>query len=257
MDPTEIEHLVQELSLSNEAKSSTVILSERTVQQSEERLKKCVVGKIYTSKAVNRETLLTQVPKIIQSRGSTSIEIIGENVFIVEFDVQTDKKRCLEEGPWNFFNSFMAFKEPTDVTHVGEVEFSDLLVWVQLHNLPIVCVHESAIHEIGSLVGEVIEVDVGIDGRCFGKFARVRVRRPIDKPLQRCVMTALNKEGEKHMILLKYERLPDFCYKCGRIGHVMRECMVVIYLGKPLPYGTWLKAGRVEFSGGRSEGGRG
>ncbi|TXG69340.1 hypothetical protein EZV62_004275 [Acer yangbiense] len=57
----------------------------------------------------------------------------------------------------------------------------------------------------------------------------------------------LGKTDKVTMVSLKYERLPDFCYACGRIGHGMKECldeeaMKVALEGSPTKFGYWLKA---------------
>ncbi|KAL5738493.1 hypothetical protein ACOSP7_031254 [Xanthoceras sorbifolium] len=47
--------------------------------------------------------------------------------------------------------------------------------------------------------------------------------------------------------LIKYERLPDFCYGCGYIGHSVREChnsevRKSIMEGVEPKFGVWLRA---------------
>lgn len=68
----------------------------------------------------------------------------------------------------------------------------------------------------------------------------------IDKPLRRGVKIATGKETSK-WVEIKYERLGDFCFYCGRLGHTNRACQfhgdgeesgtTVVY-----QYGPWWKA---------------
>ncbi|RXH78461.1 hypothetical protein DVH24_001979 [Malus domestica] len=39
----------------------------------------------------------------------------------------------------------------------------------------------------------------------------------------------------------RYERLQDFCYKCGRICHVLNECFFAQAPGSVAGYGEWTK----------------
>ena len=42
-------------------------------------------------------------------------------------------------------------------------------------------------------------------------------------PLKRCTMV-VNGKGEKVWVYFRYEKLLNFCYWCGTIGHVEDDC---------------------------------
>ncbi|KAK2664345.1 hypothetical protein Ddye_002919 [Dipteronia dyeriana] len=95
------------------------------------------------------------------------------------------------------------------------------------------------------MIGEVLVVD----GGSTGKFMRVRVRMDIDQPLKRCLRVDIMGDGVETVMLLRYERLPNHCFKCGRVGHRTMDCAsnepipVINGTEEPL-FGLWLRATR-------------
>lgn len=43
-------------------------------------------------------------------------------------------------------------------------------------------------------------------------------------------------------IMLLYERLLNFCYLCGKLGHIQRDCVIEVSTDNQLPFGNWLRA---------------
>lgn len=89
------------------------------------------------------------------------------------------------------------------------------------------------------------EIHTGKGGHCLGQFARVRITTLLNKPLQRCVNIKVDDEKAPQLVLLRYERLPDFCHACGRVGHVLRHCDDEEVDKEVLGYGNSMKATRV------------
>ena len=100
-------------------------------------------------------------------------------------------------------------------------------------------------YAIEGKIGEVLEVDVPKKGVQWGKYLRVKVNidtmRKIVKGKKVCI------EGNSgRWVFFKYERLPNFCYRCSILDHGEKECL------KSMPreengekgnaqYGPWLK----------------
>ncbi|TXG54079.1 hypothetical protein EZV62_019335 [Acer yangbiense] len=56
----------------------------------------------------------------------------------------------------------------------------------------------------------------------------------------------LDKSDNIVVVGLKYERLPEFCYACGKIGHGIKECLDIearneALTGKTTKFGSWIR----------------
>ena len=61
----------------------------------------------------------------------------------------------------------------------------------------------------------------------------------------------MDDSGEITTAILLYERLPEFCYACGIVGHGLRDCpddaaRLDALEGTSTKYGSWLRAASVE-----------
>ncbi|KAK2661512.1 hypothetical protein Ddye_000086 [Dipteronia dyeriana] len=54
---------------------------------------------------------------------------------------------------------------------------------------------------------------------------KVRVLINIKEPLMRSLRVELLGDCHVKTILLRYDRLLDYCFKCGCLGHSLRECL--------------------------------
>ncbi|KAK1562353.1 hypothetical protein Q3G72_010611 [Acer saccharum] len=120
-----------------------------------------------------------------------------------------------------------------------------LILVGKIHRVSLLCMTKEIRHFLGSMVGMVKEVDVGVSGECSRDFLRVRVVIDIAKPLRRCVRVDVMGDGEKTMMILHYERLPNHCFRCGRLGHSSGECLESPIMAnstglEELPFGAWL-----------------
>ncbi|KAL9422785.1 hypothetical protein AB3S75_034961 [Citrus x aurantiifolia] len=99
-------------------------------------------------------------------------------------------------------------------------------------------------NELGAEIGKVEEIETDAAGECFGEFFTLRILVDITKPLKKII--ELEQEGDDEddiPMRVMYERLPDFCFCCGRIGHQYRECTHYKSQSKDkMAYGPWLKA---------------
>ena len=97
--------------------------------------------------------------------------------------------------------------------------------------------------DVGNSLGHFIEMDKRACQSDQALFMRIRVELPIDKPLRRGG-NMVSLDGEKFWVNFKYERLPTFCFLCGKLGHDDKHCLEFPnWQNTPKQYGEWLRTG--------------
>ncbi|TXG50019.1 hypothetical protein EZV62_025894 [Acer yangbiense] len=245
MNAEEVANLCEALSL-KENEGLLMSLHSGLKDGGSRRLSLRLAGKLLSVKHVNREAFLSVLPRIWRTVKEFEIEILEGNIFSFTFKEESDRRSVLRGGPWSFDKALLVLEEPTGKGDIREMKFDKVAFWIQIHKVPLLCMTSEIGRFLGSMIGEVKEIDDGGSGDCVGKYIRVRVVVDVTKPLRRMLRVDVLGDGKETNMLLRYERLPDHCYRCGRIGHVVRDCSIVPSSVEPedynLMFGSWLRA---------------
>uniref|UniRef100_A0A803PBD0 Uncharacterized protein n=1 Tax=Cannabis sativa TaxID=3483 RepID=A0A803PBD0_CANSA len=106
--------------------------------------------------------------------------------------------------PWHFQNHHIVLREPCALQEVTEDSLHQSPFWIQLHRLPFLSKSKAIAMWAGNIVGSYLDVDE--DSLNEGKMARIRDSR------------------DEFWVEFRYERLPEFCFECGIIGHPFEHC---------------------------------
>ncbi|KAK2662589.1 hypothetical protein Ddye_001163 [Dipteronia dyeriana] len=116
-------------------------------------------------------------------------------------------------------------RRPAGTGEILKLPFRRTKFWVQIFNIPLVCMNMKIERMIAEIIGEVVEIPME-DRECWGKILRVKVVIDISKPLLEGLILNLEEFETSIAALIRYECLPEFCYGCGRISHPLRDCQI-------------------------------
>lgn len=91
---------------------------------------------------------------------------------------------------------------------------------------------------LGNTLGEVEDIEVDTDDTRWGPFLRLRVQINLKKALAR--RRSLEVRVDKVLIPIRYEKLPRFCFSCGKIIHDSDCHKEGEQLGQN-QFGSWLR----------------
>ncbi|KAH9716467.1 hypothetical protein KPL71_021472 [Citrus sinensis] len=241
MDTKELIRRCKSITLKEEEEDAVLFIG-RMKNEGERVAARCLVSKILLNRDVNKDGLRYAMQQAWKTTKEIKVESLGDNIFVFKFATEQDKKRVLTVGPWHFDKALIVLVEPVGMGSIKRQTFTHTSFWVQIHGMPIKCMVKETIEKLGEKIGLVEEVETDEEGECIGPFALVKISVDITKTLRRILI--LKQEGEEDIVMLiKYERLPDFCFCCGLIEHQFREC--IKYKGQSkekLIYNGWMKA---------------
>ncbi|KAF5464301.1 hypothetical protein F2P56_014388 [Juglans regia] len=216
----------------------------------------CLIFSLLTRKFFNKEAFKSVMRTVWSPVKGVKFFDLGENVFLAQFADQGDKKKVCLNSPWSFNKNLVLLMD-----YVGDVQSSRIKMhfasfWVRLYDLPLMGMNSETARSIGESIGNVEDIDLYSQSPGWGVFLRVRIRLDVCCPLPSVKRLCL-RNGEVLWVHLKYERLPNFCYYCGKLGHSDRDCELwvlkrALFEKDGFPYGVWLRAeGRNSTNGQR------
>ncbi|KAL4348123.1 hypothetical protein GQ457_17G009920 [Hibiscus cannabinus] len=145
--------------------------------------------------------------------------------------------------PWAYHDEFFSIKPYNPALTVEDYDFKLMTIWVRVYRLPLCAMNRDTDLCLGSTVGKALRVDHRIEGGNMGEFLRILVQMDIRKPLRRCVLLGVGLGKPTVPCPLRYERLSEFCFYCGLVGHDLAACSSkpAALDNKQLQYGSWLR----------------
>ncbi|TXG57565.1 hypothetical protein EZV62_015394 [Acer yangbiense] len=246
MGSQEIERLCASLSLKDKEKEGPVhTLHGGLKENGALKMALCLAGKFLSPDMVNREAFRSVILRIWKLMEGVEVEVVTSIVFAFHFQLDEDRRKVLAGGPWSFDDALIVLEEPTGKGAIRGLKFDVVEFWVHISNLPLLCMTKEIAKFLGGIIGEVREIDTGPIGDCLGKFLRVRVAIDIGKPLRRFLRVDVLGDGEETVMPIQHERLPNFCFYCGMLGHVVRGCPEICkqenVVVSDFQYGSWLR----------------
>ncbi|XP_073152541.1 uncharacterized protein [Henckelia pumila] len=204
-----------------------------------------LVGRLLTNKLINKKTFSEALKRMWRLEQDMEFRIIAANTFLFLINNVEDVDRILDMEPWSYNRSHLLLKKFEGFSMGDAGTFHSMQVWIRVFNMP----QTGMISDVGMMLGDIIGVAINVEAdeqsRCLGPFMRLRVIIDITKPLRRVARVALGSVSNPVLVYLRYERLSDYCYICGVIGHIATECPHKPYpLGDDYmayPYGPWLR----------------
>jgi hypothetical protein len=215
--------------------------------------KHTLIGKIISAKDVNYNKVIAIIQKAWKNNHGLSIASLGQNTFLFKFTSENDMQHTISSGPWNIDGKHLILKHWIPGTLPHDLDFSTTSFWIQVHNLPIDYMTEENAKRISAHVGNLLKIDINETGTItVGKYLRMKVEIEAYAPLK-CGFLMDQSPHPDAWFEFKYERLSDFCFHCGRLGHLKIDCnfdppsdLALKWDIGPKGYGPWIQANPTE-----------
>ncbi|XP_058746709.1 uncharacterized protein LOC131619652 [Vicia villosa] len=232
--------------LSKEEEEGVVVEDDEVCEL--ESFQRTLAGKLWTDSSFNVRAFKSTMISAWKLKNQVETQDLGKNMFLFKFATKRDLEFVLRNGPWSFDRSLLVLNRISGEEQPSDLNMHFASFWVRIYELPLNLRTEAMARKIGNILGNYEEMDAREVCR-NGRFLRIKVTLDLKGPLKRGTLVKVKDKNLR--VHFKYERLPTFCFVCGRLGHQMKDCESLDDLTEEgfeeleeqdLSYGQWLRA---------------
>ncbi|XP_028120845.1 uncharacterized protein LOC114318182 [Camellia sinensis] len=198
-------------------------LADSTWQLEQYELDRCLIGYVADVRRFGSYLMQMHVNELWNLEGAVHVYGRSKNHYVFLFEHLSDMHRIAENGPYALQGALIIVDYWKPDLILDRLIFDKMMVWVQLHGLPLECFTEEAGFSLERAVGDVVKEDMDSLMPRNIRFLRIRVWVFLDKPLRSGFFLKLH-DGHQHWVRCCYERVCKVCRNCGRIGHTITTC---------------------------------
>ncbi|XP_058732884.1 uncharacterized protein LOC131604465 [Vicia villosa] len=213
-----------------------------------EIFQRTLAGRLWTDNSFNSKAFISTMLGAWKLKNAVEVQELNKNLFLFRFTTRREMENILKNGQWSFDRNLLVLSRITGEEQPSELNMHFGTFWVRVYELPLMLRSEAMAKKLGGILGDFEELDTK-EAHRNGRFLRIKVNIDLRKPLKRGTMVRFKEKNLR--VHFKYERLPTFCFVCGKLGHQIKDCDVVGDLSEEgfenieeqdLAFGAWLRA---------------
>ncbi|XP_059436518.1 uncharacterized protein LOC132169508 [Corylus avellana] len=161
-DGEELEQLCSRISLTEREKVG-ISIDDSEVAEAKLQGNRCLVGRLWTEKGINKEAFKSVLSRLWRISSRVSFKEVLDKLWLFEFADKTDKRRVLVGRPWSFDRQILVLKEFEGRVPPSKMDLRSSPFWIQVHDMPLLCMTKGVGSKIGQSLGELEDVDVAGD----------------------------------------------------------------------------------------------
>ncbi|KAK9951420.1 hypothetical protein M0R45_006862 [Rubus argutus] len=179
---------------------------------------------LFADKAPHKPTAMDTLKRTWAQYGTVNITDRDERdpddkILIATAQDEEVAKSILDNSPWSVIGFNVHVQEWPAIKAIEDIPTHHISFWIQIRGVPLYLFMEENARDMVSQFGVFISMDDPLEGE-DGTYSFLRVRVLFDgtKPLPSGFKLP-REDGSVSWVEFKYEKLANFCYKCGRLGH--------------------------------------
>ncbi|KAM1087781.1 hypothetical protein ACFX2H_013246 [Malus domestica] len=197
-----------------------------------------LVGSVLADKPLNRWGVRNILRAAWKSYGKIEIKWVSDNTFIITVPDENVAGQILDQVSWGVMKKNFLVNVWPAVLALKEVEIEKVPFWVQIRRVPLFLTSIENVKRLTREVGTYLAMEDPVKARGF-----LRVRLLIDSTKPLVSGCWLRRESNRDTwVEFCYERLQDFCYRCGCLRHINTDCTFEATKAGAAGFGEWLKA---------------
>jgi hypothetical protein len=126
------------------------------------------VGRLWSEKPTNKEAFQTVLSRVWRLVRTVVFKELQDKLWLFEFSDAIDKRRVLAGRPWAFEWQILVIDDFDGKTPPSQMIFTSTPIWVQVHDLPLLCMSKTVGAKIGESLGRLEDIDLAGDGVGWG-----------------------------------------------------------------------------------------